>query len=188
GDGSRCPPIRGDGGHGEFARRSADEIALLRYLPADYGHVSYERVCSGSGLVNIHRFLRNAGRSSWLDAEGPAPTPAAIVAEAARDPLCLSAKALDMFMSIYGARAGNVALSFMATGGVYLGGGIAPRIVDTLAAGSFMRAFADKGRLLPLLARIPVCVILDDLTALRGAAEIAAEHELPHTLRKVASP
>src|SRR5262249_20603300 len=86
-DGSRFQALAGEGGHAEFAPRSDDEIALLRYLTADYGHVSYERACSGSGLVNIHRFLRNAGRSSWLDAEGPAPTPAAIVAEAARDPL-----------------------------------------------------------------------------------------------------
>ena len=186
-NGDRFTAIAGEGGHTDFAPRSDEEIGLFRYLAADYGHVSYERVCSGSGLVNIHRYLRNGGRSSWHESEAPAPSPAAIVAEAARDPLCLSAKALDMFMSIYGARAGNVALSFMATGGVYLGGGIAPRIVDKLASGSFMRAFADKGRLSPLLSRIPVFVILDDLTALRGAAEIAAEHEVPHTLRKVAS-
>jgi len=175
-DGDRFRAIAGEGGHSDFAPRTDVEIALLRFLATDYGHVSYERVCSGSGLVNIHRFLRSSGpRSNWLETEAPSPTPAAIVAEAARDPLCLSAKALDLFASIYGARAGNVALSFMATGGVYLGGGIAPRIVDKLSDGTFMRAFVDKGRLSPVLARIPVFVILDDLTALRGAAEIASE-------------
>jgi glucokinase len=180
-DGARFRAVAGEGGHADFAPRSDAEIGLYRYLAADYGHVSYERVCSGSGLVNIHSFLRNAGaRSSWLQTESPAPSPAAIVAEAAADPLCLSAKALDMFTSIYGARAGNVALSFMATGGVYLGGGIAPRIVDKLAAGAFMRGFTDKGRLSPLLARIPVFVILDDLTALRGAGEIATEQATPY--------
>jgi glucokinase len=187
-DGERFRAIAGEGGHSDFAPRTDVEIALFRFLAADYGHVSYERVCSGNGLVNIHRFLRSSGsRSSWLEPETPAPTPAAIVAEASRDPLSLSANALDLFMSIYGARAGNVALSFMATGGVYLGGGIAPRIVDRLAAGAFMRAFVDKGRLSPLLTRIPVHVILDDLTALRGAAEIASEQEPASPLKKVAS-
>jgi glucokinase len=185
-DGARFRAIAGEGGHSDFAPRTDVEVKLFRFLAADYGHVSYERVCSGGGLANIHRFLRSAGApSSWLETEPPAPSPAAIVAEAARDPLSLSGKALDLFTSIYGARAGNVALSFLATGGVYLGGGIAPRIVDKLAGGTFMRAFADKGRLSPLLARIPVHVILDDLTALRGAAEIAAEQEPAYPLKKV---
>ena len=190
-DGSTFRTIAGEGGHTDFAPRSDTEIALLRYLAADYGHVSYERVCSGNGLVNIYRFLRSSGTRSgwyqWYREEAPAPSPAAIFAEANADPLCLSAEAVELFISIYGARAGNVALSFMATGGVYLGGGIAPRMVDKLGAGGFMRSFTDKGRLSPLLARTPVFVILDDQCALRGAAEIAADLLPPYQLKKVVS-
>jgi glucokinase len=187
-DGVAFRAIAGEGGHADFAPRSDAEIGLLRYLAADYGHVSYERVCSGNGLVNIYRYLRSSGsRSAWFNEEGPAPSPAAIFAEANADPLCLSAKAVDLFISIYGARAGNVALSFMATGGVYLGGGIAPRMADKLAGGGFLRSFADKGRLSALLSRIPVFVILDDRCALRGAAEIAADLSPPYQLKKVVS-
>lgn len=187
-DGAGFRAIAGEGGHADFAPRSDAELGLYRFLAADYGHVSYERVCSGSGLVNIYRFLRSSGsRSGWYQEEGPAPSPAAIFAEANADPLCLSAKAVELFSSIYGARAGNVALSFMATGGVYLGGGIAPRMVDKLGAGGFMRSFTDKGRLSPLLARMPVFVILDDQCALRGAAEIAADLLPPYQLKKVVS-
>ena len=190
-DGVAFRAIAGEGGHADFAPRTDAEIALLRYLTADYGHVSYERVCSGNGLVNIYRFLRSSGPRSgwnqWYAEEAPAPSPAAIFAEANADPLCLSAKAVEMFISIYGARAGSVALSFMATGGVYLGGGIAPRMVDKLGAGGFMRSFTEKGRLSPLLARTPVYVILDDQCALRGAAEIAADLLPPYELKKVVS-
>jgi glucokinase len=190
-DGAAFRAIAGEGGHADFAPRSDAEIGLLRYLAADYGHVSYERVCSGSGLVNMYRYLRSSGSrpgwNRWYHEEGPAPSPAAIFAEANADPLCLSAKAVDMFISIYGARAGNVALSFMATGGVYLGGGIAPRMVDKLGAGGFMRSFTGKGRLSPLLARTPVFVILDDQCALRGAAEIASDLLPPYQLKKVVS-
>jgi glucokinase len=187
-DGGAFRAMAGEGGHADFAPRSDAEIGLLRYLAADYGHVSYERVCSGMGIVNIYRYLRSSGsRSGWFNEEGPAPSPAAIFAEANADPLCLSAKVVDMFISIYGARAGNVALSFMATGGVYLGGGIAPRMADKLAGGGFMRSFAGKGRLSSLLSRLPVFVILDDQCALRGAAEIAADLLPPYQLKKVVS-
>ena len=180
--------VAGEGGHTDFAPRSETEIELLRYLVAEYGHVSYERVCSGLGLVNIYRFLRDSGvRSGWYRSEPNAPSPAAIVAEAKADPLCLSARALELFASIYGARAGNVALSFMATGGVYLGGGIAPKVADTLAAGAFVRAFVAKGRFTTLLARIPVFVVLNDQAALLGAAAIAAEQPAAYPLPKVVS-
>jgi glucokinase len=116
------------------------------------------------GLSNIYRFLG-----------GDAADPAAVSAEAAADPTSRGRQALDLFASIYGARAGNVALAYMATGGVFLGGGIAPKIVEHLREGGFMRAFADKGRFTPLLSRIPVHVILNDQAALLGAARIAAE-------------
>jgi len=186
--GDRFEVVAGEGGHTDFAPRNETEIELLRYLIDEYGHVSYERVCSGLGLVNVYRFLRDSGvRSGWYRSEPQPPSPAAIVAEAKADPLCLSAKALELFASIYGARAGNVALSFMATGGVYLGGGIAPKIADTLAAGAFMRAFTDKGRFSTLLARIPVFLVLNDQAALLGAAAIAAEQPAAYPLPKVVS-
>jgi glucokinase len=182
-DGSRYHAVAGEGGHADFAPRSDLEIALFRYLAADYGHVSYERVCSGGGLVNIYRFLRDAQRREttqrWFEERTPPPSPAAITAEAAADPRSLAAQALQLFASIYGARAANVALAFMATGGVYLGGGIAPRIVKALGDGAFMDAFTSKGRLSSLLRAIPVRVVLNDRAALLGAAEIAAEHEGP---------
>ena len=188
-DGAGFRAIAGEGGHTDFAPRSDLEIALLRYLTIDYGHVSYERICSGSGLVNIYRFLRSRGaRPGWLESEPTAPSASSIVAEAKTDPLCISAQAVSMFTSIYGARAGNLALSFMATGGVYLGGGIAPRLADNLDARGFMASCVDKGRLSSMLARIPVFVILDHQCALRGAAEIAAEHgRTLYPLKKVIS-
>jgi glucokinase len=165
--GARYHAVATEGGHTDFAPRSELEIDLYRFLAAEHGHVSYERICSGIGLVNIYRFL--------IGADGDAPSAAEITAEALADRSSASSGALDLFVSIYGARAGNAALTFMATGGVFLGGGIPPRIVERLRDGAFMRAFVDKGRFAPLLARIPVRVILNDNAALLGAARIAAE-------------
>jgi len=158
--------IPGEGGHADFAPRSDLEVELYRFLAAQLGHVSYERVCSGMGLVNIYRFL-----APFM----PVPTPAQVTAEADRDPHSAAAHALRLFSSIYGARAANVALTFMATGGVYLGGGIAPRLADRLTDGTFMRAFTDKGRMSTLLRAVPVQIVLNDRAALLGAAELAAE-------------
>ena len=166
--GSRYHAVATEGGHVDFAPRNELEIDLYRFLADEYGgHVSYERICSGIGLVNIYRFLTGA--------DGNVPTPAEITTEALADSSSASSAALDLFVSIYGARAGNAALAYMATGGVFLGGGIPPKIVDRLRAGGFMRAFVDKGRFSPLLSRIPVRVILNDHAALLGAARIAAE-------------
>jgi glucokinase len=174
-DGERHRAIPGEGGHTDFAPRTEQEVELYRFLAAELGHVSYERICSGSGLVNVYRFLRGT--------DGPAPGPAEVVAEAVADRHSLGSRALDLFSSIYGARAGNVALSFMATGGVYLGGGIAPRIVDRLTDGGFMRAFTAKGRMTGLLEQIPVRIVLNDRAALLGSAEIAAEATPGRSLR-----
>jgi glucokinase len=165
--GARYHAIATEGGHVDFAPRSELEIDLYRFLAAEYGHVSYERICSGIGLVNIYRFLSGAERNI--------PTAAEITAEALEERTSTASAALDLFVSIYGARAGNTALEYMATGGVFLGGGIAPKIVDRLRSGAFMRAFVDKGRFAPLLTRIPVRVILNDQAALLGAARIATE-------------
>jgi glucokinase len=124
--------------------------------------VSYERVCSGLGLVAIHEFLGGAGEDAM------AITKAAL---AGSDPRCV--RALEIMVEIYGAEAGNLALKLLATGGVYVGGGIAPRILSKLREGPFMAAFTDKGRFAELLARVPVHVILNDRTALLGAARLA---------------
>jgi glucokinase len=172
--GRRYHAIAGEGGHADFAPRSELEIGLYRCLAAELGHVSYERVCSGSGLVNIYRYLRAVDARGGLGAQAYA-SPAEISADAAADPEGLGARALRLFASIYGARAANVALAFMATGGVYLGGGIAPRLVEWLTDGVFMQAFTAKGRLSRLMETVPVHVVLEDRTALLGAAEIAAE-------------
>jgi glucokinase len=161
-----------EGGHVDFAPQSELEIDLYRFLAGEHGHVSYERILSGAGLAAIYRFLTGA--------ESP-PSPAEITAEALSDGASPSSAALDVFVSIYGARAGNAALAFMAAGGVFLGGGIPPKIIGRLRDGGFMRAFVDKGRFAPLLSRIPVHVILNDHAALLGAARIAAEHSSPST-------
>lgn len=164
-DGAHSIAVAGEGGHADFAPRSDIELQLYTHLAARYPHVSYERVCSGQGLANIYSFLDGGERRSA----------AAIAADAESDPSGTAAKALRLFTSIYGARAANVALSFMATGGVYLGGGIAPRNLRSLTNGEFMRAFTAKGRLSSLLETIPVYVVLEDRAALFGAAAIAAD-------------
>jgi glucokinase len=175
GDGVRV--IASEGGHTDFGPRSELEVELYQYLAAEEVHVSYERVCSGLGLLNVYRFLRGRSRAAepeWLTAEiadrdaGTAITRAALDQ---RDPVC--EQALDLMVSIYGAEAGNLALKYLATGGVYIGGGIAPRILPKLHDGTFMRAFAAKGRFTDVLERMPVQVILNDRTALLGAAHYA---------------
>jgi glucokinase len=169
--GARYHAVATEGGHVDFGPQSELEVDLYRFLAAEFGHVSYERICSGMGLVNIYRFLTGA--------DGNAPSPAEITAEALADRSSASSAALDLFVSIYGARAGDVALGFMATGGIYLGGGIPPKIVERLSEGDFMEAFVDKGRFTAVLERIPVRVILNDHAALLGAARIAAERLNP---------
>jgi glucokinase len=168
-----------EGGHADFAPRGELEIELLRYLLGRWPHVSYERVLSGPGLHNIYQFLRDTGRCGepgWLGERIAAGNASAIISETAlADGTEICVRALDMFASIYGAEAGNLALKLMATGGVFLGGGIAPKLLGKLQDAAFMRAFVDKGRLRPLLESIPVRVILNDKTALLGAARVAAE-------------
>jgi glucokinase len=177
-DGQAHRPFATEGGHVDFAPRSELEVELWRFLLPEHGHVSYERVCSGMGLVNIERFLRahtGVARPAWLEEEMAAGDTAAAVSRAGlerRDALC--SQALDLFVEIYGAAAGNLALKLMAVGGIYLGGGIAPKILARLRDGRFMDAFADKGRFRELLERVPVRVILNDRTALLGAARCAA--------------
>jgi glucokinase len=140
--------------------------------------VSYERVVSGPGLVNVFHFLRDTGRGTapkWLTDEMTRGDPAAVISRTAIEGKCpLSEQALDLFISIYGAEAGNLALKTMATGGVFLGGGIAPKMLPKLAGPLFMQAFVGKGRMQALLEAIPVKVVVNEKTALLGAARCAA--------------
>ena len=177
-DGRTHHPFATEGGHANFGAGDAVEAELLHWLSAQFGHVSWERLVSGPGLLNIYRFLRDTGRGeepAWLAEEMRAEDPAAVISRAAqsgKSPLCL--EALDRFMGLYGSEAGNLALKTMATGGVYVGGGIAPKNLDKLKDGTFMKRFVAKGRMQKLLEAMPVNVILNDKTALLGAARCAA--------------
>jgi glucokinase len=179
-DGRGWRPSATEGGHVDFAPRDALEDELLAWLRARHGRVSYERVLSGRGLADLWRFFAETGRGSAPAAFearfAAAEDPAAVVTEAALDGSCERARlALGLFATIYGAEAGNLALKALALGGVYLGGGIAPRILPVLKAGGFRQAFTAKGRLSPVLERIPVRVIRDERAALWGAATVALE-------------
>jgi glucokinase len=174
-------PIASEGGHCDFAARSSRDIALLEHLRHTLkGHVSYERVVSGIGIKNVYAFLRDVEKitePAWLAERMKAEDPNAVISQCAEDgssSICF--ETMKLFTSAYGAEAGNLALKVIATGGIYLGGGIAPKILKTLQSGFFMQAFLDKGRLSPLLQSIPVRVILDDTCALLGAAAYAESH------------
>jgi glucokinase len=171
-------PFPSEGGHADYAPRNEDEIDLLRYLKQKYnGRISFERVVSGMGLTNIYEFLREVRgleEPAWLTTRMAAEDPNAVITElalAAKSEIC--EKAMDMFVSAYGAEAGNLALKVLSVGGLYVGGGIAPRILDKLKDGTFMKAFTDKGRLSQLLVNMPVRIILESRSALLGAAAYA---------------
>ena len=177
-DGTAHRPLSSEGGHADFAPRNELETELLLFLRAEHGRVSTERVVSGPGIYNIYRFLRDARHLPETVAVAEAMRlgdPAAVISRTALAGECpLCGQVLDLFVSLYGAEAGNVALRVLATGGIYLGGGIAPKIIERLQGPGFMVAFCSKGRLSPLLENIPVRVILNDRTALLGAARCAA--------------
>nr|MBI3613188.1 glucokinase [Nitrospirota bacterium] len=177
GDGTRYHPMPSEGGHASFAPTSDLEIDLLRHLRSSYLHVSYERVLSGAGLHAIYEFLRDTKRNepTWLAERIKVSDAAAVIAEvglAGQSELCQ--QALDLFASIYGAEAGNLALKALALNGLYVGGGIAPKLIPKLKDGTFMRAFVAKGRYKNLLNAIPVRVIMNPKTALLGAASVAS--------------
>jgi glucokinase len=167
-----------EGGHADFAPQGELQIELLRFLAKRYEHVSYERILSGPGLVNVYQFLRQRHREEepagfFAQTEGPNGA-AAISHSALNGTNRLAERALDLWVSVYGAEAGNLALKHMATGGVFLSGGISPKILPKLTGSLFMDAFLDKGRLRPLLESIPVQVITNDKAGLLGAARCAA--------------
>ena len=182
-DGRQHHPFACEGGHADFAPRTAAEVELLQHLLQRFGRVSYERVLSGPGLENVYRFLREkAGgeEPAWLAEDMERRGAAAAISRAALQGTCeVATRALDLFVSVYGAEAGNFALKMLATGGLYVGGGIAPRIAAKLADGTFMDAFVAKGRMRPLLEAIPVPdptvkPATNLVTGLMGAARVAA--------------
>ena len=172
--GHRYVSIPSEGGHADFAPGDALQTEFYLYLREKFGHVSWERVLSGPGLVHVYEFLRDSDRGQepeWLRQELAGGDRAGTISKAGLEARCdLAVQALDLFVSLYGAEAGNLALKVLATGGVFVGGGIAPKILLKLQEGGFMQAFVDKGRLAETLGTMPVKVILNDKTALLGAA------------------
>jgi len=177
-DGNRHLPIASEGGHADFAPRTDLDVELLRHLRAQFKQVSWEHVLSGPGFFRIYEFLRDAGHGeepAWLAEEFRKADPAVAITHAGlegKSELCV--QTLNLFAAYYGAEAANLALKVLATGGVYVGGGIAPKIIRKLQDGSFLKAFIGEGRMKNLLAAMPVRVIMNDKTALIGAARYAA--------------
>jgi glucokinase len=177
-DGITHRPFASEGGHASFAPNDSIGDELLMFLRKEHGHVSWERVLSGTGMKNLYRFFRQ--RSSlpepeWLSAQLLHGDLGAVVTQAGlatKDPVCVDA--LDCFTRNYGSEAGNLALKMLALGGVYIGGGIAPKMLPKMQSALFLDAFYHHGRMSPLLQSTPVYVILNDKTALQGAAWYAA--------------
>jgi glucokinase len=177
-DGTRHHVFACEGGHTDFGPQGDLQIELVRFLERRFGHVSYERILSGPGLVNVYEFLLESGcgkEAPELAAAIQTGDPAAAISRAAVDNSCpLAVKALDLWVAVYGAEAANLALKVMATGGLFLAGGISPKILTKLTGPAFMKSFVEKGRLRPLLESIPVQVVMNDKAGLLGAARCAA--------------
>lgn len=177
-NGKRHLPFACEGGHTDFGPQNDLEIGLLKFLQKKYGHVSYERILTGAGIYNLYEFLTENNiepKDEELDSELKKHSePQIIITKKGvnkENKTCT--RIIDWFISMYGAEAGNAALKFFALGGVYIGGGIAPKIIDRLQDGLFMKAFADKGRFSKLMLSMPVKVILNDRAALLGASNFA---------------
>lgn len=183
-DGTRYRPMPSEGGHADFAPNSDTEIELLRHLRGSYLHVSYERIVSGPGLHAVYEYLRDTKKNepTWLAEKIKVGNPAAEIAEAGlKGQAEIAKQALDLFATIYGAEAGNLALKALSLDGVYVAGGIAPKLLTKLQDGSFMRGFTNKGRYKRMMTQIPVKVVMNDKTALLGAASMAAQLTSSHT-------
>ena len=181
-DGERRHPFPCEGGHCDFAPRNQLEMGLLQYLLKKFERVSYERVLSGPGLKNIYDFLRDSGTEKeppWLrDELGQASDPTAAISQHGMSgTAAICELALDVFVAVYGAEAGNLALKLMATGGVFISGGIASRVLPKLTGPVFLQAFTAKGRLQPLLEKIPVKIITNERVGLIGAARYALNRQ-----------
>jgi len=168
-----------EGGHSDFGPRNELEIALLEYLIKEFGHVSYERVVSGMGIENIYKFLRDSGRGRELPkvaSEMETGNVGLIISKYADSGECqMCVQTIEIFVAAFGAEAGNMALKTMATGGVYLGGGIPAKIFNDARSGVFIQSFNDKGRLSELMKTMPVKIVLNDQAALLGAASYALD-------------
>ncbi|MFN7964015.1 MAG: glucokinase [Thermoanaerobaculia bacterium] len=175
-DGARHRPFATEGGHASFSPQSELEVTLLGFLARRHGHVSWERVLSGPGLAEIFEFLcehRGEVPAAWfLEARDPA---AALTERALAGTHARASEALELFVRLYGAEAGNLALKMLATGGLYVAGGIALKILPRLSQGGFLEGFLDKGRMRELLLTVPVRVVLHPLPGLLGAARVAFE-------------
>lgn len=174
-DGFRHHPFACEGGHADFAPKNEIEMELATYLRKKYEHVSCERVLSGPGIKNIYDFLRDSGRSeepAWLhDQIAEAKDPPALISQLAlENKAAICEQTLTLFVSVYGSETGNCALNFMAVGGVFIGGSIAAKIVPKMQESNFMDAFLNKGRMRPLLADMPVKIIVNDEAGIIGAA------------------
>lgn len=174
-DGANHRPFASEGGHCTFSPHSEEEVALFNFMLKRYpDHVSWERVLSGPGLYNVYQFYRDTGQAEepkWLADELAAGDPGAIIADhAEHEKSDLCGKALELFCSLYGSEAANLALKMLSVAGIYIGGGIAPRMIGKLKEGRFREAFLAKGRMRSVLERIPIHVITNDKTALQGAA------------------
>jgi glucokinase len=174
-DGTKHHPFACEGGHSDFSPQTELEMELLRYLRKKFGHVSWERLLSGPGIYNLYRFLIDLRLETPTEDFGE-EDPAKVITERAVKKECKTCvRTLKWFTALYGAEAGNLALKMLALGGVYIGGGIAPKILSALQEKEFMKAFIDKGRFSTLLSQIPVKVILNENTALLGAERYAQE-------------
>lgn len=178
-DGVRYRPMATEGGHADFAPRNEQEIELFRFLHQQYGHVSYERLLSGPGLFNIFTFLDQALHrpvASVVRERLLSEDPAAVVGQAGVTSLCSTCEeAVDLFLSVYGAQAGNLALTVLALGGVYIGGGIITKLLPRLPQSGFLPSFLNKGRHTALMAEIPVSILLNPATSQLGAAHAARD-------------
>lgn len=179
-DGNTYQPFACEGGHCSFAPENDLEVKLWRYMRRQYDHVSFERVLSGPGLTNIYRFVIDEGLEKEEEVVKKAletsDLPRVITDLGMKGTSASCARALDIFVGIYGSEAANLALKMLAVGGVYIGGGIAPKILNELGEGSFMKRFIQKGRFTSLLLGMPVKVVLNENTALLGAAYYARDN------------
>jgi len=176
-DGASHRPFATEGSHADFAPRDEREMALLRWFQERYGYVSWDRVVSGMGIADSYDCLRErhgTAGSDPLREVAVEDKPAAIAAAAAAGSCPVCVETMQLFMTFYGREAGNLALKHMAVGGVYLGGGIAPKNLDLLRRGPFLEAFFDKGPMTALMRRMPVKVILEQRAPLFGAARFVA--------------
>lgn len=179
-DGKSHQPFACEGGHCDFAPTDEEQIELLRYLKLQYKHTSYERILSGSGLYLLYRFLIDTKRETEIFCVSSLfgqKEPQLIITENAKNGQCKACvRACRLFTSIYGSEAGNLALKFLAVGGVFIGGGIAPHLIEFFKEGKFIQSFSDKGRFSPMLMKIPIKIVINEKTALIGAARYAQEN------------